>query len=169
MPGWPITVTAAQGKTPQRYIYQDTEGLWQGAYDIDREYHLPSPASAACSLVGDLISQRLAGEPELLGLHCGSVEVNGRLVLFPESSKAGKSTLTVAFAAAGYRIFGDDVLGLTAHGEGVAMGVAPRLRLPLPCRCNCITGSRRQYKQPRSGYFIAKRGFITAVMPKLCA
>ncbi|MBO1518165.1 PqqD family protein [Oceanisphaera pacifica] len=132
MPGWPITVTAAQGKIPQRYIYQDTEGLWQGAYNIDREYHLPSPASAACSLVGDLISQRLAGAPELLGLHCGSVEINGQLVLFPESSKAGKSTLTVAFSAAGYRVFGDDVLGLTAQGEGVAMGVAPRLRLPLP-------------------------------------
>lgn len=52
--------------------------------------------------------------------------------MFPESSKAGKSTLTVAFAAASYRVFGDDVLGLTAQGEGVAMGVAQRLRLPLP-------------------------------------
>lgn len=132
MPGWPITVSAAKGIAPQRYIYQDTQGLWQGSFDEPHEYHLPSSASAACSLVGDLISQRLAGSPELLGLHCGSVEINHRLVLFPESSKAGKSTLTVALAAAGYRVFGDDVLGLTAQGEGVAMGVAPRLRLPLP-------------------------------------
>lgn len=132
MPGWPATITPPQVHTPTQYIYQDIDGLWQGSFDEPNEYHLPSPASAACSLVGDLISQRLAVEPELLGLHCGSVEINGRLVLFPQSSKAGKSTLTVAFAAAGYRIFGDDVLGLSTTGQGVAMGVAPRLRLPLP-------------------------------------
>ena len=29
-------------------------------------------------------------------------------------------------------MFGDDVLALTRCGEGVALGVAPRLRLPLP-------------------------------------
>ena len=132
MPGWPITVQAATGPVPVRYIYRDAEGLWQGSVNEPNEFHLPSPASAACSLVGELVSQRLLNEPDLLGLHCASVEINGRLVLFPENSKAGKSTLSVAFAAAGYRVFGDDVLGLTPQGQGVAMGVAPRLRLPLP-------------------------------------
>ncbi|MBU3824002.1 MAG: hypothetical protein H9917_04160, partial [Candidatus Oceanisphaera merdipullorum] len=132
LPGWPITVQPALGPMPDRYIYRDTKGLWQGSFLEPNEFHLPSPASAACSLVGDLVSQRLLNQPELLGLHCASVEINGRLVVFPESSKAGKSTLAVAFSAAGYRIFGDDVLGLTAQGEGVAMGVAPRLRLPFP-------------------------------------
>src|SRR5690554_4075240 len=132
MPGWPVTVHPPAATAPNAYIYQDKDGLWQGSFDEKSEYHLPSPASAACSLVGDLISQRLSLEPQLLGLHCASVELNDRLVLFPENSKAGKSTLSVAFAAAGYKVFGDDVLGLTAQGEGVAMGVAPRLRLPLP-------------------------------------
>lgn len=132
MPGWPMTVHPPLATAPNAYLYRDKEGLWQGAFDEKNEYHLPSPASAACSLVGDLVSQRLSLEPELLGLHCASVEIDGRLVLFPENSKAGKSTLSVAFAAAGYRVFGDDVLGLTPQGEGVAMGVAPRLRLPLP-------------------------------------
>lgn len=132
MPGWPMTVHPPLATAPNAYLYRDKEGLWQGAFDEKNEYHLPSPASAACSLVGDLVSQRLSLEPELLGLHCASVEIDGRLVLFPENSKAGKSTLSVAFAAAGYRVFGDDVLGFTPQGEGVAMGVAPRLRLPLP-------------------------------------
>ena len=132
MPGWPVTVQAATGSIPAWYVYRDNEGLWQGSIHEPSEFHLPSPASAACSLVAELVSQRMLNEPDLLGLHCGSVEINGRLVLFPENSKAGKSTLTVAFAAAGYRVFGDDVLGLTTDGKGVAMGVAPRLRLPLP-------------------------------------
>ena len=132
MPGWPMTLTQAQGATPTTYIYRDGEGLWQGSLNEPNEFTLPSPASAACSLVGELVSQRLSAEAQLLGLHCGSVEINGQLAIFPQSSQAGKSTLTVAFAAAGYRVFGDDVLGLTAQGAGVAMGVAPRLRMPLP-------------------------------------
>ena len=132
MPGWPLTVRSAAGPVPDRYLYRDADGLWQGSAHEPNEFHVPSPASAACSLVGELVSQRLLNQPELLGLHCASVEINGRLVLFPESSKAGKSTLSVAFAAADYRVFGDDVLGLTPEGAGVAMGVAPRLRLPLP-------------------------------------
>lgn len=132
MPGWQTKIETAQGALPARYIYRDAEGLWQGSLDEEHEFRLPSAASAACSLVGELVSLRMKNQPELLGLHCASVEINNRLVLFPESSKAGKSTLAVAFAAAGYKVFGDDVLGLTEQGEGVAMGVAPRLRLPLP-------------------------------------
>lgn len=132
MPGWPMTVAQAVGATPTTYIYRDAEGLWQGSLNEANEFTLPSPASAACSLVGELVSQRLSADAELLGLHCGSVEINGQLAIFPQSSKAGKSTLTVAFAAAGYRVFGDDVLGLTAQGDGIGMGVAPRLRMPMP-------------------------------------
>lgn len=127
-----MTTSPAHGPVPDIYIIRDADGLWQGGIKESDEFALPSSASAACSLVGELISQRLENTPEWLGLHCGSVEINGRLALFPESSKAGKSTLSVAFAALGYRLFGDDVLGLTPQGEGVAMGVAPRLRLPLP-------------------------------------
>lgn len=130
--GWPLTVHPAQGATPDTYIYRDSDGMWQGSRHEENEFELPAAASAARSLVGELVARRLEVEPALLGLHCGSVEINGKLVLFYESSKAGKSTLTVAFAAAGYRVFGDDVLGLTAQGEGVAMGVAPRLRMPMP-------------------------------------
>lgn len=132
MPGWPMTLHPAQGQAPELYIYRDADGLWQGSHDEADELDLPSSASAVCRLVGELVGRRLAVDTSLLGLHCGSVQTAGQLVVFPESSKAGKSTLSVAFAAAGYRVFGDDVLGLTAQGEGVAMGMAPRLRMPLP-------------------------------------
>lgn len=132
MPGWPITTRPAAGASPELYVYRDADSLWQSEPGTTGEFALPSPASAACSLVAELLSMRLERDPDLLGLHCGSVEINGRLALFPQSSKAGKSTLAVAFAAAGCRVFGDDVLGLTAQGDGVGMGVAPRLRLPLP-------------------------------------
>jgi hypothetical protein len=57
-------------------------------------------------------------------------------VVFPNIRKAGKSTLAAALAKAGHRVFSDDVMpvffteGPRAHG--LAMGIAPRLRLPLP-------------------------------------
>ncbi|WP_311955020.1 PqqD family protein [Halomonas garicola] len=132
MPGWPLRREPAAGVSPGLYVYRDGEGLWQSDPGTAEEFMLPSSASAACSLAADLLSLRLEHDNELVGLHCGSVEIDGRLALFPQSSRAGKSTLATAFAAAGYRLFGDDVLGLTPAGKGMAMGVAPRLRLPLP-------------------------------------
>ncbi len=149
LPGWPLNHQPAAGACPELYVYRDGEHLWQSAPGTAEEFMLPSPASAACSLVAELLSMRLERDTELLGVHGGSVEINGRLVLFPQSSKAGKSTLAVAFAAAGYRVFGDDVLGLTPQGEGVAMGVAPRLRLPLPLTfSSALADYARRYAGP---------------------
>jgi len=130
--GWTASFVAPQEPPPPFYIKKDAEGLWQGERTTPDEFYIPSATSAVCSVVGELMGYYLERQPELLGLHCAAVEIAGRLVLFPEDSRAGKSTLSAAFMAAGYRVFGDDVLALTAQGEGVAMGVAPRLRLPLP-------------------------------------
>lgn len=154
IPGWPMTIESAHGASPDLYIYRDADGLWQGALGESSEFYLPSPAAAACSLVGELVGRRLAASVKILGLHCGSVEINGHLVLFPESSKAGKSTLTVAFAAAGYRVFGDDVLALTESGEGMAMGIAPRLRMPLPDSFSAeFVNYAKQHAGPEDGSY----------------
>lgn len=91
MPGWPVTVQPATGAAPDTYIYRDAEGLWQGWRDEPEEFDLPSSAAVACSLVGELIARRLDAEPGLLGLHCGSVEINGKLVIFPKAVKLVKA------------------------------------------------------------------------------
>lgn len=132
LPGWPLTITPARGLAPAIRLRRSRGGYLQRSPQLPRGLELPSPASAVCSLIADLGGDLLEHDASLLGLHCASVEVDGRLVLFPESHRAGKSTLAVAFAAAGYRLFGDDVLGLTREGDGVGLGMAPRLRLPLP-------------------------------------
>ncbi|MEZ2721319.1 PqqD family peptide modification chaperone [Paenalcaligenes hominis] len=130
--GCSVSFTPPHNEAPPFYIKKDKEGLWQGEWTSRDEFYIPSATSAVCSVVGELMGRYLAQQPEILGLHCAAVEIAGRLILFPEDSRAGKSTLSAAFMAAGYKVFGDDVLGLTAQGEGIAMGVAPRLRLPLP-------------------------------------
>ncbi|MEX2200218.1 MAG: PqqD family protein [Dongiaceae bacterium] len=94
--------------------------------------NLPDPVDAACALIAELIQALLAEQRERLCLHSAAVEIAGRLVVFPSDYRAGKSSFVVALAAQGLRVFSDDVLPLTARGDGVAPGLAPRLRRPLP-------------------------------------
>ncbi|AIA76407.1 serine kinase [Halomonas campaniensis] len=132
MPGWRLTPCEVQQHAPSICVWRHPNGYWQEAPALPGGMLLDTPAGTACSVIADLAGAYLRHHPEHIGLHCGAVEVNQQLVIFPDSHRAGKSTLTAAFAAAGYRVFGDDVLALTSCGEGVALGVAPRLRLPLP-------------------------------------
>jgi len=90
---------------------------------------------AVFSLVAEMACAFAAEQPERLCFHCAAVEADGHLVLFPNSENAGKSMLAAGLAAQGLRLFADDVLPVSANGrEGVALGTAPRLRLPLPSR-----------------------------------
>ncbi len=132
MPGWPIERCPALPEAPEICVWQHPDGYWQEAPALPQGALLDTDVGTACSVVADLAGAFLHRHPELVGLHCGSVELNGQLVIFPDAHRAGKSTLTSAFAAAGCRVFGDDVLALNPEGEGIALGVAPRLRLPIP-------------------------------------
>ena len=132
MPGWPITPCVEQEKTPDVCIWRHPKGYWQQAPALPDGALLDTAVGTACSVIADAAGAYFYRHPDLVGLHCGSVEINGQLVIFPDTYRAGKSTLTAAFAAAGQRVYGDDVLALNNAGEGIALGVAPRLRLPLP-------------------------------------
>jgi hypothetical protein len=92
---------------------------------------------AACGLVADMLTSYIDANPSRLCLHCGAALISGRLVMFPSRSHAGKSTLIARLAASGCQIFGDDVLPLDeTDTQGMALGLAPRLRLPLPAHAS---------------------------------
>ncbi len=93
---------------------------------------LATPVAAVCRLVVELARAWLEHDRSLLCLHCAAVRSEAGLVVFPSTWRAGKSTLVAALAAAGMRVHADDIMPLDAGGEGIASGVAPRLRLPLP-------------------------------------
>lgn len=123
-------------------------------YGIESPWR-PSPAvyrdrvDAVCSYIVDLIKALVADDPALLCLHAGGVEIGGRLVVFPSRYRAGKTTLAEYLAAAGTRVYADDVLPIDERAnEGVAPGVQPRLRLPLP---EGVDGAFRAFVQRRSG------------------
>lgn len=94
------------------------------------------PLNALCDAMAGLAVALPLSDPRLICLHAAGVEIGGRLVVFPNIRRAGKSTLSAAFARAGHRVFSDDVVPLSfpqgGPALGHAMGTAPRLRLPLP-------------------------------------
>ncbi|MCL7744151.1 PqqD family protein [Guyparkeria hydrothermalis] len=132
LPGWRMTVIEGEGPAPDIRIAGDAPACRQISPNYPQGVTHESPVAAVCSVTADLVERYLSLHPDLVGLHCASVEINGRLVLFPETHRAGKSTLVAALAGGGLRVFGDDVLVLEDGGRGMALGISPRLRLPLP-------------------------------------
>ncbi len=94
------------------------------------------PVNGICDLIVELNWSRLRQNTQLICLHAAGVDMGQALVVFPSKRRAGKSTLTAELARRGHPVFTDDILAvqLNAKGvaEGLATGVSPRLRLPLP-------------------------------------
>jgi hypothetical protein len=66
-------------------------------------------------------------------LHSAAVRFDSGLVAFPNTTKAGKSTLAIRLAIAGHQVFSDDWLPVVQPGNrGLALGILPWLRLPAP-------------------------------------
>ena len=86
-----------------------------------------------CAFIAELSQAYNRCKPHQLCLHASVAEFSGRLVVFPNKYRTGKSLLSACLAARGTRIFSDDVLPVDMdNGLGHAPGFQPRLRLPLP-------------------------------------
>ncbi|MFN7222478.1 MAG: PqqD family protein [Paracoccaceae bacterium] len=109
------------------------KGLTASSRYLDTPMTGLTPTSAACCLVADLSQGFVDGASDALALHCGAVQINGRLVALTGQHRAGKSTLVSRLTAEpDLRVFCDDMLPILSDGQAMALGVAPRLRLPLP-------------------------------------
>lgn len=93
--------------------------------------------NTVCDIVAEMAWERLRSDPDLLCLHAAAIDFNGRLVVMPNARRAGKSTLAIALARLGRPLYSDDFLPVRVDAEartcaGIANGIQPRLRLPLP-------------------------------------
>ncbi len=131
--GWPSAPSVARDIDPLVEVDLDAQGVHLSSKTDDWRRLEPTPESAVCTLVVELMAAYVDGDPALGNLHAGAVEIGGRLVVFPATNRAGKSTLVTALGAAGHRVFADDLLPIDLRSlEAVASGCLPRLRLPLP-------------------------------------
>ncbi|QXT38929.1 PqqD family peptide modification chaperone [Gymnodinialimonas ceratoperidinii] len=93
--------------------------------------------NVVCDLVSEMAWELIRSNPSLLCLHAAAVDFGGSLVVMPNARRAGKSTLCAALSRLGHSLFTDDFLPVRYEAEtsayhGIANGVAPRVRLPLP-------------------------------------
>ena len=139
LPGWPQAVCPAQPDARPFFTITGQPGsdrLSCQPHVEDRPARMLDAVNAVCDAIAELAVALPAEDDRLLCLHAAGVVLGGRIVVFPNVRRAGKSTLSAALAWAGHRVFSDDVLPVGFPGGQVAlvesMGVAPRLRLPLP-------------------------------------
>ena len=101
---------------------------------LDKPLDALCGASAICAVLADL-SQAFADLQDCheFGLHCGGVTLGSRTIILAGERRAGKSTLVARLACdPGVEVLGDDVLPIDRSGQITGLGLAPRLRLPLP-------------------------------------
>lgn len=139
MAGWPYRDQSADGSAMPFFSIrgEGRPGLFRCEWHVEeRPVRQFDPVNAVCDAVSALSFALPAEDARLICLHAAAVEMGGRLVVFPNIRRAGKSTLSAALAMAGHRVFSDDVLPLAfteaSQAMGRALGIAPRLRLPLP-------------------------------------
>ena len=148
--GWRFAEVPASPESPPIITIRKTAGgyglesPWRPSRDVYSD-----EVDAVCSFIVDLVKAYIAAKPSLLCLHSAAAEFAGRLVVFPSRYRAGKSVLSAHLAAAGVRVYADDVLPIDERANrGVAPGILPRLRLPLP---DGADAAFRDFVRRRSG------------------
>ncbi len=132
-PTWPFRISdSAQEAEPVITVRRVKGGYKVDAPWLDGSIFADTPVCAFSSIVADVVYAWLEANPAALCLHCAAAEFGGRLVVFPNTNKAGKSLLAARLMAENHACYGDDLMALTPEGEGMCFGVPPRLRLPIP-------------------------------------
>ena len=132
--GWEMREIGDDGANQPAIIIRKTDSHYiRTSRWLSEPRSFSHPVDAACDFLIDLMKAYIAENQHLLCLHCAAARFDDGLVIFPSTYKAGKSMLSAHLAAAGVQLFTDDVLPvISANGFGVAPGLLPRLRLPLP-------------------------------------
>jgi hypothetical protein len=154
--GWKIQLCSRIGKPKlHAHVMKTARGryLWRSNSMPRPEPWDSEPPTSAMDVICDvhdvLFDWFLKDNPRHLCLHAAAVRLGRGLVCFPSVHKAGKSTLCVALAAVGQTVYSDDVLPIEPRKNfGVAMGIMPRLRRPLPAR---LDPSLRDFIADRKG------------------
>jgi len=133
---WPYDISPRGEEQPFATLVFNGDRYLLKTNKSDEPIPHATPVNAICDLVAAAARQRADERPEEMCLHAASVRMGAALVVFPAVRRAGKSSLTMALAAKGYKVFGDDVLSVASTPRepviGKATGSSIRLRLPLP-------------------------------------
>jgi hypothetical protein len=136
--GWEpdVTLTARPQGRALACIFPEApgdEGFAVHSAFAEAPFRALETASTVCAMVADLGQGWFDERPGTLALHCGAFSIGGRLVAVSGPPRAGKSTLVARLTAEpDVEVWCDDILPVMPDGTAVGLGIAPRLRLPLP-------------------------------------
>ncbi len=123
------------GAAPAVRFVRGENGFAVSAPVLPGGLHLASGSFEAADVVASALAALAARGPGVILPHAAALESPAGLVLLFADTTGGKSTLALTLAAHGWRLFGDDRLGLRRARDGsigIALALAPKLRLPLP-------------------------------------
>jgi hypothetical protein len=147
--GLPIQEAASANLPPIISLEGSAKGYTLKAPWKDQPMVRRDKIDALCGFIAEFIRAYVNDDQQLLCLHGAAAEFAGKLVVFPNRYRAGKSVLSACLAAAGVRLFADDVLPIGGPDDlGMAPGIVPRLRLPLP---DNLTPATRGFLEARRG------------------
>jgi hypothetical protein len=151
-PGWPFELRDQCVASPFFQAIPDGDRFLAGVPG-GKMKHVDG-VNAICDIVAALPDDVGFLSDCLLCLHAAAIRIGDGLVLFPNTKKAGKSTLSIALAELGLPLFTDDFIrirkGDAGRPLGIANGIRPRLRLPPPAGLGELSGpSNGQYQYPQ--------------------
>jgi len=134
--GWePDIAAAGPAQDLTSVVVRRGRGFDLGSPFLDAPLTGLPAASAVCGVIADIAQAWFEERPGSVVLHCGAALIGGHLVALTGQAHAGKSTLMARLTAeADMKVFCDDILPILPDGLAVGLGIAPRLRLPLPPR-----------------------------------
>ena len=140
-----IVLEALPAQLTERFT--DPRDDWGGGFRLSHAsiaggfMDCPSAEEAANQLAGVLVAVRVRATPGSVAVHAAACETPAGVIVLPGPSMSGKSTLSLQLMLRGGRLFGDDRLLLDApRAKATALGLTPRLRLPVPLEAGAALG-----------------------------
>jgi hypothetical protein len=147
--GWPFARDAAALDRPDIIVaalpakpadrYADPRDDWGGGFRLSHAsieggfMDCPTAEETANQLAGVLVAAEVRARPAVVAVHAAACRTPAGLVVLPGASMSGKSTLSLQLMVKGGRLFGDDRVLLDPGAKvGEALGLTPRVRLPVP-------------------------------------
>jgi hypothetical protein len=136
--GWTVREIPHDPAHPAYVTFRFEHGIydWKAPWITGRNRRDDEPSTslmeAVCDFHYEFIDWFTDRNPQHFCIHMAATDFGGRAVLFPAIQRTGKSTLALHCVQAGFPLLGDDVVVIDGEKmQAIALGLLPRMRLPL--------------------------------------
>ncbi len=161
LPRWPRVPVEAPPGGADILVRPRGRGFSVVSPYVERRDGASPPIYAALWVTGGLAAHYVTQSADLVHVHAAAAAFPAGLVVAFGDTMAGKSSLALHLARLGRRCYGDDQLAIDFRPdgpvEGIAFGMAVRVRLPLP---DGVAPAHRRYIEERTVYRTRGRAFL---------